>query len=51
MRISVIIHVRLSEILISIRGTDMSSSKGIASILETLDITIREGVAGNKGSL
>lgn len=29
----------------------MSLSKGISTILETFDITIREGVAGNKGSL
>lgn len=29
----------------------MSLPEGISSILETFDLTIREGVAGNKGSL
>lgn len=29
----------------------MSLPEEVSSILETFDITIREGVAGNKGSL
>ena len=29
----------------------MYLSEGISSVLETLDMKVREGVAGNKGSL
>jgi len=50
MGISIIILVRLNEILIQ-SGKTVSLPEGISGIVETFDITIREGVAGNKGPL